>query len=86
MSPMPHIGDYVEKKKKSFLGWYLLSAIVGVALFFFFLLSTKGIILVVKFAIEHWVYFGIGVLVFLILIKKIKKRRRKKLQDEYSYR
>lgn len=84
---MPHIDDYREKKK-SYLNWYLLACIVGVALFFFFLVSTKIIIFIVGVAIEHWIYFVIGVLVLLILIKKLRKRKRKEEFKRYedSYR
>lgn len=85
--PMPHIGEYREKKKKSYFSWYLLAGIVGVALFFFFLISFKVIVLVVKFAIKRWIYFAVGVLILLILIKRIKKSKRKKeIRDEDSYR
>ena len=84
---MPHIDDYREKKK-SYSSWYLLASIVGVALFFFFLVSTKIIVFVVGIAIEHWIYFAIGVLVLLILIKKVKKsgRKREFTNHEDSYR
>ncbi len=85
--PYQHIGEYREKKKKSYFSWYLLAGIVGVALFFFFLISFKVIVLVVKFAIKRWIYFAVGVLILLILIKRIKKSRRKKeIRDEDSYR
>ncbi len=86
--PIPHIGDYKEKKKKSYSSWYLLAGIVGVALFFFFLVSTKIIIFLVGFAIKHWIYFVVGVLIFLLLIKKLRKHKRKREFKEYedSYR
>ena len=84
--PIPHIGDYREKKKRSFVSWYLLAGIVGVVIFFFFLISTKIIIFLLGFAIKHYIYFGIGVLVLLILIKKIKKSKRKKEFKEYENR
>ena len=86
--PIPHIGDYKEKKKKSYSSWYLLAGIVGVALFFFFLVSTKIIIFIVGFAIKHWIYFVVGVLIFLLLIKKLRKHKRKREFKEYedSYR
>ena len=83
------IGEYNrEKKKESYLNWYLLAGIFGVALFLFFLLSFKVIVVIVKFAIKRWIYFGIGVLVLLILIKRIKKNKRKKeiMRYEDSYR
>lgn len=87
MSPIPHIGDYREKKKKSYSEWYLLAGMVGVAIFLFFLLAFKVAVLVVKFAIDNLIYFGIGVLVLIYLIKKIKKRKRKKeIKYEDSYR
>ncbi len=85
--PIPHIGEYREKKKKSYSEWYLLAGIVGVAIFLFFLLAFKVVVLVVKFAIDNLIYFGIGVLVLLYLIKKIRKRKRKKeIRYEDSYR
>ncbi len=77
MSPIPHIDDYKEKKEKSYSSWYLLAGILGVALFFFFLISFKVIVLVVKLAIKHWIYFAVGVLILLILIKKLRKSKRK---------
>ena len=86
--PIPHIDDYREKKEKSYSSWYLLAGIVGVALFLFFLVSTKIIIFIVELAIAHWFYFSVGVLVLLILIKKIKKHKRMKeikREDEYRY-
>jgi len=81
--PIPHVDDYREKKK-SYISWYLLACIIGVALFFFFLVSTKIIIFIVGVAIEHWIYFAIGVLVLLILIKKLKKSRRKREFKRYE--
>ena len=84
--PMPHIDDYREKREKSYSSWYLLAGIFGVALFFFFLISTKIIIFMIGFAIEHWIYFGIGVLIFLILIKKLRKNKRKREFKEYEDR
>ncbi len=78
MSPIPHIGEYKEKKNKSYFSWYLLAGIIGVAIFFFFLISFKVIVVVVGFAIKHWIYFAIGVLVLLILIRKLRKSKRKK--------
>ena len=84
--PIPHIGEYKEKKE-SHANWYLLAGIVGVALFFFFLLFFKVVVLVVKFAIDNLIYFGIGVLILLFLIKKVKKNKRKKeMRYEDRYR
>lgn len=68
------IGEYnKEKKKESFLSWYLLAGIFGVVLFFFFLISTKVFIFTFKFALSHWIGFTVGVLLLLIFIKKLKK-------------
>ncbi len=79
MSPIPHIDDYKEKKE-SFASWYLLAGILGVAIFVVLLISSKVVVftvkLIVKFALEHGVYFGIGILLLLIFIKKLKKSRR----------
>ena len=76
-----------EKKKESYLRWYLLAVMLGVALFFFFLIFTKATIFIVKLAIAHWIYASIGVLVLLILIKKLRKRKEiKEIKDEYRYR
>ena len=86
MSPMPHIGEYVEKKKKSNVSWYLLSIVIGVGIFAVLLFFTKSIILIVKFAINHYIYCGIGVLILWFLISRIKKRRRKKREREYADR
>lgn len=83
--PIPHIGDYKEKKKKNYSSWYLLSFIIGIALFFILLFSTKLIVFIVGLAIKYWIYASIGVLVLLILIKKIKKRKRKKEFKNYEY-
>ncbi len=84
--PIPHIGEYREKKE-SHANWYILAGMVGVALFFFFLISFKVIVLVVKFAINNWIYFAIGVLILLFLIRKIKKSKRKKeIRYENRYR
>ena len=80
--PYQHIGEYREKKKESFANWYLLASIVGVAIFFFFLFSFKVIVLVVKFVIAHWVYSTIGVLILLILIKKIRGKRKVEVRYE----
>ena len=82
--PIPHIGEYKEKKERSYSSWYLLAGIVGVALFFFILISTKIITLIVKFAIEYWIYFGIGVLILLILIKKLRKNKKKKELERHE--
>ena len=82
MSPIPHIDDYKEKREKSYTSWYLLAIFLGIALFYFLFGSIKLIILIVGFAIKHWIWFGIGILVLLILIKKLKKGRRKKKLDE----
>ena len=77
-----------EKKKESSLSWYLLAVIFGVALFFFFLIFTKASIFIIKLAIAHWIYASIGVLIFLILIKKIRKGKENKeiKRDEHQYR
>ena len=83
------IGDYnKEKKKESNLHWYLLAGVFGVALFFFFLIFTKTLIFALKLVIAHWIYASIGVLVFLILIRKLKKRKEVKeiTTDEDRYR
>jgi len=86
--PIPHIDDYKEKREKSYTSWYILAVILGIVIFYVLFGSIKLIIFIVRFAIEHWIWFGIGVLVLLILIKKIKKRKIKKEFKEYedSYR
>ncbi len=76
--PIPHIGDYKEKKKKSHMGLYLLCGIAAVIVFYSILFSTKALIFVVGFLIKNWIYGTIGVLVLLILIRKIKKMKRKR--------
>lgn len=82
--PIPHIDDYKEKKEKSHASWYIIAIVIGIALFYFLLGSTKLIVLIVGFAIAHWIWFGIGILIFLILIKKLKKSKRKKEFKEYD--
>ena len=82
------IGEHnKEKKKESYLGWYLLAGILGVALFFFFLIFTRATIFIIKLAIAHWIYASIGVLVLLILIKKLRKRKEikeiRRYEDQY---
>ncbi len=73
-----------EKKKESYASWYLLAVIVGVALFYFFLFATKTLIIVGKFAIEHWIWFTVGVLLLLLLIKRLKKPKEiPKYEDQY---
>lgn len=84
--PIAHIGDYVEKKNRNYSSWYMLAGLSGVALFFFFLISFKVIVLVAGFVIEYWIYFAIGVLILLILIKKLRKSKRKKGFKEYENR
>ena len=82
------IGEYnKEKKKESYLSWYLLAVVFGIALFFFFLIFTRATIFIIKLAITHWIYASIGVLVLLILMKKLRKRKEIKeiRRDEYQY-
>ena len=89
MSPIPHIGDYREKKKESHIGLYILSVVLGISIFLFLLLTTKVIGFLFRLAMKHGFYFIVGFLVLLILIKKIKKSRRKKefeRRNEYRYR
>lgn len=85
--PIPHIDDYKEKKE-NYSSWYLLGFIVGVGIFVFFLLFTKAFIFLVKLAMEHGIRFGIGILILLIIIKKLKKRKRIKeaKKNENLYR
>ena len=81
--PIPHPDDYREKKE-SYLHWYLLAAMFGVALFVFFFISTKALIFIVKLAIKHWIWFSIGTFILLFLIKKSRKRKVIKEVERYE--
>ena len=82
------IGEYnKEKKKESYLNWYLLAVMIGVGLFILFFVSIKTTIFVVKLVIKHWIWFSIGTLIILILIKKSKKpkviKEVQRYEDQY---
>ena len=85
--PFPHIGE-IKYKKESYSSWYFLAVIIGVGIFIFFLIFTKALIFIVKLAMKHGIYFIVGVLILLILIKKLKKHKRMKefKRNEYRYR
>ncbi len=81
--PMPHPDDYREKKE-SYLSWYLLAVMIGVGLFVLFFIFIKSSIFIVKLAIAHWIWFTVGTLILLILIKKLKKPKVIKEVERYE--
>ncbi len=89
--PMPHIGEYREKKQDN-AQWYLLAILIGLAIFFIGLISTKTLIFlttfIIKIAKENTIIFGVVILILLFF--KIKSRSRKKRlearRNEYSDR
>ena len=79
------IGEYnKEKKKESYFHVYFLAGMLGFALFFFLLLSTKVIIFTLKFVFDNWIWVTVGVLILLILIKKLKKPKVIKEVNRYE--
>ena len=83
--PIPGIDDYKEKKEKSYASWYFIAFLIGIALFYFLLGSTKLITLIIKFAIEHWMWFIVIVLILLFLISRFKKIKRKREFKRYEH-
>lgn len=80
------IGSYTEKKKESYLGWYILAILFGVVLSFFFFIFIKTFIVVLKLSIKHWIYASIIVILIVIFIKKLRKRKKIREINEHQYR
>jgi len=85
--PMPHIGDYVEKKVDH-SNYYFMAMLVGVGLFLAILGITKGLTFlissIIKLARGRIFYFIIGVLILLILVRKFTKKKKKEI-PKYEY-
>ncbi len=87
MSSISH-PDYREKKEDN-SRWYFYAFLSGIGIFLIFLIVTKGLIFVVTFVVkvakDYTFYFGVGALILLILIRKLRKNKRKKEVRKYEY-